>query len=378
MKDIMETFSFEMRPEGFRPVMGQWKIFSEEEADLAKAADLSFEKKEQYVAFYKENDPEYYEKGLTFIEAVLNRFGRENLPEEEHHVLVTDMIYSLHRFGISFEEYFWYDFPKLSTEGRQEYISDKVRYYLYNRLNLQENHHIFRNKADAYKAFGEYYGREVIKVESAADFPRFAEFVQAHPDFILKPIDGDCGKNTGIYHRKDYPDAGELFRAIQTDSPPVVLEELIVQSESVARFHPKSVNTVRIPVVKSKTSGQVHIITPFFRMGRGDSVVDNAGAGGIFANIDVDTGIVYTSGITENGKAYLIHPDSGYTIIGFQIPRWDEAIALVKQASQKTTNRFIGWDLALTDNGWVIVEANDCGQFVMQLADKKGQLREML
>ena len=36
------------------------------------------------------------------------------------------------------------------------------------------------------------------------------------------------------------------------------------------------------------------------------------------------------------------------------------------------TTRYVGWDLALTPKGWVVVEANCKGQFVVQMATKKG------
>lgn len=113
-------------------------------------------------------------------------------------------------------------------------------------------------------------------------------------------------------------------------------------------------------------------------MGCGEAVVDNGGSGGILANVDVDTGIVYTSGRNEKGERFLIHPDSKEQIVGFQIPRWKEAVAMVKEISAKTTNRYIGWDLALTEAGWVLVEGNSCGQLLTQLVDRNGILQEFL
>jgi hypothetical protein len=158
-----------------------------------------------------------------------------------------------------------------------------------------------------------------------------------------------------------------------------VIEELIIQAKELAAFHPNSVNTIRMPVVKSKDSKTLTIFHPFFRMGRGHSIVDNGGAGGIFACVDVESGIINTEGVDEfSDNEYIFHPDTHYQIVGFKIPRWDEAIELAKEASCQTTNRYTGWDLALTEQGWVIVEGNECGQFIAQQIGKGGQLDELL
>ena len=60
-----------------------------------------------------------------------------------------------------------------------------------------------------------------------------------------------------------------------------------------------------------------------------------------------------------NLEQFEKHPDSGKKYKGFQIPRWDELIDLVKQLHcLYKKSRFVGWDLTLTKNGWVLVEGN--------------------
>lgn len=77
----------------------------------------------------------------------------------------------------------------------------------------------------------------------------------------------------------------------------------------MAALNESSCNTVRYLSFLNKSG--FFAITPFLRTGRKGSVVDNAGAGGIFANVDVKTGVVYTNGIDELGNEYECHPDSG-------------------------------------------------------------------
>ena len=39
-------------------------------------------------------------------------------------------------------------------------------------------------------------------------------------------------------------------------------------------------------------------------------------------------------------------------------------------------NKYAGWDLALTEKGWVMVEGNARGQFVWQIPMQKGFMKE--
>ena len=116
---------------------------------------------------------------------------------------------------------------------------------------------------------------------------------------------------------------------------------------------------------------------PFFRCGKGDSIVDNAGHGGIFAAVDEETGVIKTEGIDEKGNVYLKHPDSGTLFPGYQLPEWKSAISLVQECMHITRMKYVGWDLAHTKNGWVVVEGNHTGQFVGQMPLHKGAQKEI-
>ena len=58
-------------------------------------------------------------------------------------------------------------------------------------------------------------------------------------------------------------------------------EELIIQHEATAHFHPQSLNTVRFPTIRQDDG--VKLWYPFLRMGKGESFVDNISSGGVAA-----------------------------------------------------------------------------------------------
>ena len=372
---LLNRIDFTLKKDGFFPKMGKWKIFTDEEANLAKMADKDFKSKEIYVNYYKENDKSYYDIGIKLIKETFKKFNFNPKDDKEMHEIIVDMIYSLHRFGFSFDEYFLLKLRDLSFDGREKFISDKVRYYLYNKLNLTSNHLLFRNKEMTYAVFKEYYKRQLISIKSDNDYELFLDFIQKNKSFIVKPIDSDCGHGAKIYKNINVNEVQYIFNEIRSFGN-VVLEELIIQSKEMSSLHPSSVNTVRIVTIK--TSDSIVIFHPFLRMGRNGSIVDNAGAGGIFVSIDPELGICYYPGVDEFGNTYITHPNTGIIIPGFKVPKYEQAIHLVKNAAKLTTNCYVGWDLAHTKNGWVIVEGNDCAQFIMQYCDKIGRLDELL
>ena len=158
-----------------------------------------------------------------------------------------------------------------------------------------------------------------------------------------------------------------------------VLEEKIVQDETMSSLHPSSVNTFRIVTYK-KPSGEIVVHLPFIKIGQKGSFVDNGGAGGILALIDEKTGVIITDGKDELNNIYKKHPDTKIKLKGFQIPMWNEIKELAKTASKDFDEaKYIGWDIAIDkEKGPVIVEGNGRTQFIgQQITDEKGKRKDL-
>jgi hypothetical protein len=297
--------------------------------------------------------------------------------EAEKQLIIDDIIDMAKKYRFSADEYFYYHFENKSEDERKKFISDLNRIDFCESLNQSKNLHIFDDKMKSAEVFGKYYGRDVCSVKSIKDFERFKEFIKKHNKFIVKPLTGTCGKGIKIVSLSEN-DKNEICALINEYSgrmqDGLIAEQIIVQDPSMAQFHPSSINTVRVATVKYDEG--VEVIASFFRMGRSGSIVDNAGAGGIFGTIDIEAGTVIAVA-DELGNDYTNHPDTGAQIVGFVIPHWEEAKTLAKElATVVKGNRYAGWDLALTEHGWIMVEGNARGQFVWQIPTQKGFLDE--
>jgi hypothetical protein len=100
--------------------------------------------------------------------------------------------------------------------------------------------------------------------------------------------------------------------------------------------------------------------------------------GNLIAGIDIQTGTIthVVSGSGLDLQEHTHHPQTKAHLIGYQVPQWEEVMRLALQGSRLFPRLpLMGWDLALSDEGLVIVEANDLPDFgIMQLADKRGML----
>ena len=149
-----------------------------------------------------------------------------------------------------------------------------------------------------------------------------------------------------------------------------VVEEVIVQGEELSAMHPQSVNSLR--VVTFVLGNEVHILGVTWRIGVGDAVMDNAGSGGIYASIDPQYGFVQTDAINYNGKHFNVHPDTNIQIVGYKLPKWNEALSLIHEmAITVKGTTLISWDIAYSSNGWLMVEANDNGDWSIIQSNKK-------
>lgn len=99
-------------------------------------------------------------------------------------------------------------------------------------------------------------------------------------------------------------------------------------------------------------------------------------AGNMLAGLDFETGRVtrVTSGVGFEMKDVTHHPDTGAELIGLAVPDWEKMKATAVEGA-KVLRHFgiIGWDMAATDDGPVIVEANETPDFgLVQIAERRG------
>ena len=124
---------------------------------------------------------------------------------------------------------------------------------------------------------------------------------------------------------------------------------------------------------------EVYILSVIWRIGAGESIMDNAGSGGMYASIDHQLGIVESDAVNYKGEHFNVHPDTGVQIVGHKLPRWNEALSLVhNMATCVSGTTLISWDIAYSDRGWLMIETNDNGDWSIIQSIKKIGKKEIL
>lgn len=298
--------------------------------------------------------------------------------EEEKHNAFLHSIYDYWVYGNDLQEEFIYDFPHKSHEEKSQYITlrSKLQYFRY--LNDKEEEKIFADKYRTYQLFQEEFQRDVILLSGEEDYEKFLHFIEQHSEFFVKPYSLALGM--GIYKENaaNWDDKKALFHHLLQQGRTgkefnwslgckVVLEEVVKQEKTMAALHPSSVNVVRIATVLVNEKPEIAFCCVRIGIKGGDAASDQAGE--ITCGIDAESGVIDSDGVSDYCEMFECHPDTGIRLKGFQIPRWSEALELAKKIAHRVpTVRYVGWDLALTDRGWVIIEGNEHGDFISQIA----------
>ncbi|MDO5548123.1 MAG: sugar-transfer associated ATP-grasp domain-containing protein [Eubacteriales bacterium] len=289
------------------------------------------------------------------FETTIQRFiPREQQKNKEYiNKLKEDMLFCSMYYGIDPEEYGRYQFEDLSDIARKRFVGKQEIVSVLKTLETPETRALFQDKFEAYNTFKKYYKREIIKVD-AAHRDVFDAFCENHDIGIVKPYNSRQAMGVHKVSLKTSEQCEQAFQQI-VEQGTCVVEEVINQGYEIAKFHPESVNTVRVITCFRDNIAKVVICTA--RFGTGDSIVDNHC---ISAGVDLDTGIIVTPAReAKKSGMHLNHPDTGYQIIGTKLPQWNELMNLMKELAQIVPEqRVVGWDMAYSIDGWVVVEGN--------------------
>ncbi|MBO4562938.1 MAG: hypothetical protein J5772_04920 [Clostridia bacterium] len=269
---------------------------------------------------------------------------------------IVDMIFSRWHYNIIYREFYLFNFEDLTDSGRKKYMGALESKAYFRALNSTGAPKIIDDKQLTYNKFKEFFKRDVLIVESPSQKEDFLLFVNKHPHCVFKPLNKYGGKGVKLL---DIPDAASAEEAFDENIPnqPFILEEFIVQDPAISEFYPGSVNTIRYTTFFYE--GELTRLQAVLRMGCGGSFVDNATSGGLYVLIDTESGVILGDGRNFKGERFKCHPDTGKRFIGSCIPRWSELNQLLEKIVRVLPEqKQVGWDFALTTDGWALVEAN--------------------
>ena len=136
-----------------------------------------------------------------------------------------------------------------------------------------------------------------------------------------------------------------------------IVEEYICQDETLQKLNPNAVSIVRFYSVNSPYGS--YVFAPVLTSALYKDIA-NGCQDAITAMIDIRNGQVITDAVDQNKLAeYAAHPVTGVNFKGFQVSHWEETLEMMKRAVPlvgRLSN--IGWDVAITKDGPVMIEGN--------------------
>ena len=155
-----------------------------------------------------------------------------------------------------------------------------------------------------------------------------------------------------------FPTSVESLRKILEERQNFVVQEKLTQHPFFSKFHPESLNTLRVYVYRSVVDNRLHIINSVLRMGRGGDLCDNVTSGGIRVIVAQD-GCLSGYAVDILKRKYYTHPDTGFHFYE-RIPKWDELQNFSISVAQKILySRLMGLDICLDEySNWRMIEIN--------------------
>jgi hypothetical protein len=269
-------------------------------------------------------------------------------------LVALDMLWCAVRYEAAFQDYFDWDFHALTTRERRTFMTHPKSNHLAQKLNAVEHRRQFSDKSLFNARFADYIGREWLDLRSASD-EELATFLRSHERVMAKVPDSLGGDGVESFETAAALADSATFRSERLARRQYLLEEFLAQDAEMARLCPTSVNTLRI--VTFRDGDEVRTLVRVLKMGNGGDV-DNFSGGGMYTILDAD-GVARHPAFDEFGGVFSTHPLTGASIVGFSVPQWDAVERLADAVAREVPGiPYVGWDIAITPAGPVVVEGN--------------------
>lgn len=288
-----------------------------------------------------------------------------------------DLFMNFLKRGIGYTDYFRGDYINLTKKEKDTFVTAKSFYRVIKSLNNSEYIGVFENKLLFNKYFKDYIKRDFINLKICSK-NEFEDFLNKHLVVFAKNPLGEGGHGISKILVSNIKNKDEFYNELIKNKQ-YLLEEEIIQSQELNEINPNCVNSFRIVTLVHK--GKSYILGNALRVNQDKSNVIGC-TNDLYFSFSED-GQINSKVIDDYGNVYKEHPLTGKIFSEVKIDGVKEAFDMCKKAALEIPEvRYVGWDIAFSNKGPVIVEGNEYpGYGILQfykLNDKKtGHLKEI-
>ena len=274
------------------------------------------------------------------------------------------MLYAYLTMKMRPSEYQSSSYYQLTSEQRQSYIPSEDYYKMVLSVTTPKGEKILNDKRETLKRLATLSGRQWLDL-SHSSYEEFQNFVTRHRKIVIKAHYLRFGEQITVHENliETVPNLRAFYEDL-IEKKLYLIEEFVVQHKALSEIYPHCVNTIRLHTARCGSDVRICLL-PSLKVGSGGQTIDS---GDLTYTVLLDEkGIACSDAIFNRTKEDHIcfHPDTGVPFRSIHVPFWNEVEALVKEAALRMEESvFIGWDIAISDRGPVIIEGNAVSGFV--------------
>jgi len=278
-------------------------------------------------------------------------------------------------YNLSLEDYFIFSFFNKNKSERIKWAGTGYMYEYQKIMNKKNKIIYLEDKKIFLNKYKEFVKRKWFSIENINDLENALDYFNLHniKYFVTKYSKGQTGSCVEIININDYSNAEEMFKYFKLKKYDLI-EEFVNQCNYLNRISSSGLNTLRV-ITQLDINNKVNILGCRLRL-TVNSPIDNLSAGNFALAIDTNNGKAISNGIFMDIQKEDIefHPVSQFEISTIKLPNWKALLEFIyKVANLDTDLKTVGWDIAITEEGFELIEGNhNWGKTLYQLPINTG------
>lgn len=267
----------------------------------------------------------------------LNQIIKYVYDKENTFVVITffDILWCKIRYGISLDEYKYYEFYKINSILRESYLTNRKHNKCCRRIIDYNITDVILNKKRFFKRFEKFISREILNANDLS-YKQFEDVLLENKKVLCRSTNNSFNDSYQIYNLNDYRGPGFILEKVKSNKLYFV-EKMFNQHKLLKNINE---DLVMLNIVTLTKNNYTKVLSSFITFKESNKVV--------YGNIDIKESKVKGHLRFIDGKVY------NENIVNYEIPHLNDAIEYAKKLALELEEiGEINWSLGIDNRGKV-------------------------